>query len=207
MTPPSSLVIPEEFICPLTLELIHDAVLTKYGHHYDKKAIFEWLQTSDCCPLTRQPLSPSMIITDHHFNQKIQAWKESNGFDQQNDPSAPVPKEFLCSLTEKFMTDPVRTRYGDVFDREAILTWLSHYKFCPVTGNPLKARHIYSDKMLARRIKQWKESNDHYSSSEDYSSSDENEATAPKTSLLFNWRPKSGSTTTRRGRGNWLARA
>ena len=201
--------VPEEFLCPLTLEVIHDGVMSKYGHHFEKSAIMEWLQSNDRCPLTRQPLSPSMIITDYHFNERIKAWKRLNGMDQSNDPSAPPPREFICPLTEKIMTNPVRTEYGDVFERQAILDWLEDYDFCPSSGHLLQARQIYTDAMLYRRIKLWKDTHGYTSGESDGEEDDkptENEesigtrvAMAPrKTSFLFKWRHRRGEKRTRR---------
>ena len=47
-----------------------------------------------------------------------------------------TPPEFLCQLTQRLMTEPVKTIYGNVYDRTAIVNWLNTQgKICPLTGN------------------------------------------------------------------------
>ena len=46
-----------------------------------------------------------------------------------------IPEEFFCEMTKKIMRDPMVSRYGNHFEREAILKWMNdgnHY--CPVSG-------------------------------------------------------------------------
>jgi hypothetical protein len=46
-----------------------------------------------------------------------------------------MPPEYLCQLTRKPMSDPVKTIYNNVYDRAAISKWLSTQgKICPLTG-------------------------------------------------------------------------
>lgn len=46
-----------------------------------------------------------------------------------------TPPHFLCQLTQRPMSDPVKTIYGNRYDRTAILNWLSTQgKICPLTG-------------------------------------------------------------------------
>jgi hypothetical protein len=66
------------------------------------------------------------------------------------------PKEFICPLTKELIVDPVVSRYGDNFERKAILTWLEEgNEFCPVTGNPLRPSCLVSDKALEWKIRSW----------------------------------------------------
>lgn len=46
-----------------------------------------------------------------------------------------MPKEFLCELTRKPMTDPVKTIYGNVFEKSTLLSWFTNQgRVCPVSG-------------------------------------------------------------------------
>ena len=46
-----------------------------------------------------------------------------------------MPSRFICQLTQRPMSDPVQTRYGNIYDRTAIVNWLSSQgKICPLTG-------------------------------------------------------------------------
>ncbi len=49
-----------------------------------------------------------------------------------------TPVKFLCQLTQRLMTEPMKTIYGNVYDKTAIMNWLSTQgKICPLTGKSL----------------------------------------------------------------------
>ena len=59
--------IPESFVCPLTLDLMQDPVVTCDGQTYERKAIEEWFARSATSPLTGQPLphpglAPNVVL-------------------------------------------------------------------------------------------------------------------------------------------------
>jgi len=71
-----------------------------------------------------------------------------------------VPTEYVCPLTKKVMSDPLLCRYGHHFERSAIMKWLNDGNlYCPVTGNPLRASMLISDKTLKWKIKYWASKN------------------------------------------------
>lgn len=45
-----------DFTCPITREVIHTAMRSKYGHYYEREAILEWVSSRHLCPLTKLPL-------------------------------------------------------------------------------------------------------------------------------------------------------
>ncbi|OEU14587.1 hypothetical protein FRACYDRAFT_269613 [Fragilariopsis cylindrus CCMP1102] len=49
---------PQNYICPLTLQLMEDPVNDECGHTFERRAILDWLKTSGngCCPLSRKPM-------------------------------------------------------------------------------------------------------------------------------------------------------
>ena len=69
---------PEEFICPLTLEVMVHPVMSIHGHSFEKDAIFDWLQSNPVCPLTREPMRLSRLVTNENLRRKIAAWCEEN---------------------------------------------------------------------------------------------------------------------------------
>jgi hypothetical protein len=74
--------IPDEFICPLTLELMRDPVMSRYGNSYERSAILKWVALGNChCPLTRQPLHLSDIVTNHYLRGKIRHFQKANDMD------------------------------------------------------------------------------------------------------------------------------
>jgi hypothetical protein len=58
-----------------------------------------------------------------------------NNFQSNNNIPTDFPREYLCQLTMKPMSEPVKTTYGNVYDKTAILNWFSvQGKICPLTG-------------------------------------------------------------------------
>ncbi|CAD7948427.1 unnamed protein product [Amoebophrya sp. A25] len=57
---------------------------------------------------------------------------------EQEEPQAPgAGEEALCQLSGTFMTDPIKTPYGHVFDRNALVDWLQFSQTDPICGQPL----------------------------------------------------------------------
>ncbi|KAG7359195.1 U-box domain containing protein [Nitzschia inconspicua] len=68
--------VPEEFLCPLTLCVMKDPVVSKDGINYDRTAIVKWLaKGNQSCPLTRQPMTLSSLAPDNRLRKCIQQWR------------------------------------------------------------------------------------------------------------------------------------
>ena len=73
---------PSEFVCPLTLDVMDDPIMTKYGQSYERSALLEWLQSGHgVCPLSRRPLHLQDIVTNHGLRMKVEEWRKDNGED------------------------------------------------------------------------------------------------------------------------------
>eukprot|EP01035_Chromulina_nebulosa_P019811 gene19811-25755_t len=67
-----------------------------------------------------------------------------------------IPLEYLCQLTKRPMTEPVKTTYGNVYEKTAILGWLNQQgHICPLTGAPLAESDLKPMNELAEEIRQW----------------------------------------------------
>jgi U-box domain len=76
--------IPSEFVCPLTLEIMSDPVVSRYGKNFERNAILRWIGAGhDTCPLTRQLLRLSDLVTDHRLRLRIYMWKKANDIEIQ----------------------------------------------------------------------------------------------------------------------------
>jgi hypothetical protein len=54
------------------------------------------------------------------------------------------------------LQDPVRSKYGDVFERGTIEMWLDQQgQVCPITGNALSKEDLTEDRELINRISGW----------------------------------------------------
>jgi U-box domain len=71
-----------------------------------------------------------------------------------------VPTEFLCPITMEIMDYPVLSRYGNNFERSAILAWIEEGSgTCPMTRLPLTMRDLIHNNSLLNAIEQWRRMN------------------------------------------------
>ena len=54
--------VPAQFRCPISQEIMEDAVVTSDGHTYERREIFRWLCSHNTSPLTGAPL-PNKALT------------------------------------------------------------------------------------------------------------------------------------------------
>lgn len=67
---------PHEYVCPISLCVMEDPLMSKDGQNYDRQAILRWLNSGhDTCPLTRKPLQPSHLIPNNRLKMNILRWK------------------------------------------------------------------------------------------------------------------------------------
>jgi ligand-binding SRPBCC domain-containing protein len=69
---------PEEFICPLTLEVMTEPVMTRLGHNFELSALLQWLERHDECPLTRNPMTLKDIIVNRALQERIEFWRKQH---------------------------------------------------------------------------------------------------------------------------------
>jgi hypothetical protein len=95
----------------------------------------------------------------HHLPSKHFDRHPSNIYSKM--ASKDIPTEYICPITKKIMDDPMMSRHGQNFEREAILNWLAAEGnvCCPVTANPLRASYLISNKVLKMNIRNWRVEN------------------------------------------------
>jgi hypothetical protein len=65
------LLLPDEFLCPITCERMVDPVVASDGHSYERSAILELLsRPGPLSPLTREPLDPSVVVKNWNLKRK-----------------------------------------------------------------------------------------------------------------------------------------
>jgi hypothetical protein len=78
-TPAADNMIPEYFFCPLTLGVMSDPLVSMHGQNFERNAILQWLyEGNSTCPITRQTLTPSMLIPNAQLRLRIRAWHFAN---------------------------------------------------------------------------------------------------------------------------------
>lgn len=118
--------IPEEFICPLTLEIYTDPLMSRRGLNFERKAIVEWLNRGhDTCPLTRYPLGYRGLVPNARLRIEVEQWKRKQGYKiKPRDVEAEMKsRQILCMIDTKEATPNLfgrNLRYdGDREDRQA----------------------------------------------------------------------------------------
>ena len=75
--PPSMPEPPDEFVCPITTELMTDPVLATDGHTYERSAIECWFATGKTSsPKTGEPLQLTAVFPNHSVRSMIRDWEE-----------------------------------------------------------------------------------------------------------------------------------
>ncbi|TVU12932.1 hypothetical protein EJB05_46599, partial [Eragrostis curvula] len=75
-------IIPDEFRCPISLELMQDPVIVSSGQTYERSCIQKWLDSGHkTCPKTQQPLSHTSLTPNFVLKSLIAQWCEANGIE------------------------------------------------------------------------------------------------------------------------------
>lgn len=86
LVPSMNIAIPEEFICPLSGNVMVHPLMTRTGLNFEKSAIIEWIQTGDGnCPINGTALEPSDLIPNRALEEKIAFWRWDNMLPEPNE--------------------------------------------------------------------------------------------------------------------------
>ena len=69
--------VPNDFICPITAEIMTDPVTTVDGFTYERAAITEWLSTKDTSPFTGATLKSKALIPNLALRSMIRSFVEA----------------------------------------------------------------------------------------------------------------------------------
>ncbi|URE48362.1 E3 ubiquitin-protein ligase SPL11 [Musa troglodytarum] len=94
-------VMPDDFRCPISLELMKDPVIVATGQTYERESIEKWLQAGhDTCPKTQQRLSNKSLTPNYVLRSLIVQWCEANGIDPPKRPARTGKSRPTCSSGE-----------------------------------------------------------------------------------------------------------
>ena len=68
---------PDQFVCPITTEVMTDPVMAADGQSYERSAIERWLTTKQTSPLTGGELEHSYLVPNHLLRRHIREWQEA----------------------------------------------------------------------------------------------------------------------------------
>ncbi|KAL3830510.1 hypothetical protein ACJIZ3_019312 [Penstemon smallii] len=89
----TSIAIPNEFLCPITLEIMTDPVIVATGQTYERESIQQWLDSKHLtCPKTGQVLTHLSLAPNFALKNLILQWCEKNNFQ--------LPKKEVPESTE-----------------------------------------------------------------------------------------------------------
>eukprot|EP00586_Coscinodiscus_wailesii_P005419 CAMPEP_0172486438 /NCGR_PEP_ID=MMETSP1066-20121228/15030_1 /TAXON_ID=671091 /ORGANISM="Coscinodiscus wailesii, Strain CCMP2513" /LENGTH=594 /DNA_ID=CAMNT_0013252407 /DNA_START=85 /DNA_END=1866 /DNA_ORIENTATION=- len=104
----------DEFVCPITRELIIDPVIAADGHTYDRAAIEQWLHGSQrrlpspsnlrrTSPKTGQPLEHMHLIPNHNLKRLIRDMIKEGGeslYCADENANTPLRRQTIPALTD-----------------------------------------------------------------------------------------------------------
>jgi mitogen-activated protein kinase kinase kinase len=67
--------IPENFICPLTLDAFDDPVVARDGHTYSRAAIERHFTVRQTSPMTNERLESTQLLPNHTLRKSIEEWR------------------------------------------------------------------------------------------------------------------------------------
>ncbi|KAI9157003.1 hypothetical protein LWI28_015363 [Acer negundo] len=98
-------VIPDDFRCPISLELMKDPVIVSTGQTYERSCIQKRLDAGHkTCPKTQQTLLHTALTPNHVLKSLIALWCESNGVELPKNPGSSVSdcdRAAIVALLEK----------------------------------------------------------------------------------------------------------
>ncbi|KAL0463486.1 UNVERIFIED_CONTAM: U-box domain-containing protein 11 [Sesamum latifolium] len=114
---PDSLVIPDDFRCPISLEIMRDPVIVATGQTYERSYIQRWIDCGNTtCPKTQQKLQHLTLTTNYVLRSLISHWCVKNNIEQ---PTA------LMNGRIKKSDGSFRDVTGDIAAIEALVRKLS----------------------------------------------------------------------------------
>ncbi|XP_069030628.1 WD repeat, SAM and U-box domain-containing protein 1 isoform X1 [Embiotoca jacksoni] len=70
---------PDEFLCPITRELMREPVIAADGYSYEREAIESWISTRNrSSPMTNLPLLTTLLTPNHTLKMAIGRWRISH---------------------------------------------------------------------------------------------------------------------------------
>lgn len=91
--------IPNEFLCPITLEIMTDPVIVATGQTYERSSIQKWLDSNRrTCPKTGQALEHMLLAPNFALKNLILQWCEKNKY--QLPKEAPKSAEMMPTTND-----------------------------------------------------------------------------------------------------------
>ncbi|XP_076898904.1 U-box domain-containing protein 13-like [Bidens hawaiensis] len=116
--------IPDDFRCPISLELMQDPVIVSTGQTYERSCIEKWIEAGHrTCPKTQQNLTSTALIPNYVLRSLIAQWCEANGIEppkratRSTSACTPAERSMIQNLLRKLSSaspDDQRTAAGEI---------------------------------------------------------------------------------------------
>ncbi|KAF8009724.1 hypothetical protein BT93_J0651 [Corymbia citriodora subsp. variegata] len=81
--------LPDEFRCPISLDLMRDPVIVSSGHTYDRTSIAQWINSGHhTCPKSGQRLIHMALIPNYALKSLVHQWCQENNIPLIEHPSS-----------------------------------------------------------------------------------------------------------------------
>jgi len=90
---------PDEFICPISLEMMADPVIAMDGHSYDRPYIEQWFQEHSTSPKTGEQLTTNLLIPNYNLKKLIMDFKAQQP-ESARDEAEAENKRLILELTD-----------------------------------------------------------------------------------------------------------
>jgi hypothetical protein len=103
----STLEYPDNFLCPITYDIMHDPVSARDGHTYERSAIQRWFDEGKrSSPVTNAIMLSTDLLPNHFVKAQISSWRDQNEGDAGVDNRIKV--RFPLSTLNVFAVLPPR---------------------------------------------------------------------------------------------------
>ncbi|KAK3147663.1 hypothetical protein QOZ80_3BG0285250 [Eleusine coracana subsp. coracana] len=90
--------IPDDYRCPISLDLMKDPVIVSTGQTYERGFIERWLEAGhDTCPKTQQKLPNKSLTPNYVLRSLITQWCEANGMEPPKRSAQPSNAPVSCT--------------------------------------------------------------------------------------------------------------
>ncbi|KAM8933526.1 WD repeat, SAM and U-box domain-containing protein 1 [Pelodytes ibericus] len=69
--------VPDEYLCPITWEVMKDPVIASDGYSYERTAIENWISTKRTSPMTNLPLENLLLTPNRTLKMALNRWLET----------------------------------------------------------------------------------------------------------------------------------
>lgn len=93
----------QDFICPISMEIMEDPMSTSCGHIFDRKSIESWLNKQNICPICRDNIS--FLSQEISLKENIRQYKLSEQKVSLEDTKRQAWENVRQQLFKEFVND------------------------------------------------------------------------------------------------------